>query len=66
MNASRRKKIEQIIDDLTDLIEQEQTAFDNLPESIQESTRGQLSEQSLDLMEEAKDSLSGALNPINI
>lgn len=62
MNAARRKQIEQIIDGLTDLIEQEQAAFDNLPESIQESARGQASEESIELMEEAKDSLSDALN----
>ena len=41
MNAKRRKRLDQIKDDLQVLIEDEQTAHDNLPDSIQESERGE-------------------------
>ena len=48
MNKQRRKEIEKIVNELQelmerlqDLAEQEQEAYDNLPESIQESERGE-------------------------
>ena len=48
MNKTRRRSIQQIIDHLTELKEhidllrdEEQEAYDNLPESLQESERGE-------------------------
>lgn len=48
MNKNRRKQLEQIVDALTDSREaldevhtEEQDAYDNMPEGLQESERGQ-------------------------
>lgn len=65
MNSERRKKIEIVKDKLTELksliepiMEEEQEAFDNLPESLQYSDRGEK-------MEEAINSLENSLNSID-
>jgi len=60
MNKSRRARIEiiiQQIEDITsdiDLIrEEEETAYDNLPESIQESNRGEIMSEAISDLEDA-------------
>lgn len=67
MNAHRRKEIKRIalqldalinmIDDIKSSIEglrdEEQDAFDNLPESLQESERGQTMQEAIDALDEA-------------
>lgn len=47
MNNARRKRLQQIcdkfveiVDGLREVLEEETTAFDNLPENLQESDRG--------------------------
>lgn len=61
MNNPRRKKIEETLENLAILremietiMEEEQEAYDNLPESLQEGTRGCA-------MQDAIDALDGAL-----
>jgi hypothetical protein len=51
MNKQRRKKLAEICDELTDLIVEEQEAFDNMPESIQLSERGEAFEEAVQAME---------------
>lgn len=65
MNANRRKRIGAIWDKIEDLkaelesiMEEEQECFDNLPESLQDSERG-------DKMQEAIDALENAANSID-
>lgn len=62
MNAKRRKKIQGICDELDVLMEEEQEAFDNLPESIQYSERGEVFEAAIEVMETAKDGLEAIID----
>lgn len=64
MNAARRKKIQKAIEMIADaraMLEEakdeEQDAFDNMPESIQYSERGETMEEYIDSLEEAISSL---------
>jgi hypothetical protein len=41
MNKARRKQLQSIIIQLNDVTTEEQEAYDNLPESIQDSAKGQ-------------------------
>lgn len=76
MNKQRRKKVEGVFDQLQAMIMEleeirdgEQDAFDNLPEGIQESERGEQMEEyisqmksAIDDMENAKSSLEEVFN----
>ena len=71
MNKQRRKeldtiyrKIEDLMQDLTTVCGDEQDAYDNLPESFQESERGETMYNAIDNMESALSSLSDALDYI--
>ena len=71
MNKQRREKIRQLktqIDliktdlkkassELFSILNEEQDAFDNMPEGLQSSYRGMCSEDAIDSMEEASDKL---------
>lgn len=71
MNKIRRKELARIVakletlealrleikEELEAVHEEEQEAFDNLPESLQESERGQQMQECLDAMENALDDL---------
>ena len=72
MNNKRRKAIEQIAVKLEDLKtefeflrDEEQEAFGNLPEGIQESERGEAMETIIYNMEEVLENLESALDGIN-
>lgn len=65
MNKNRRKEIESIIEELENLgsrieavKEEEDNAFDNMPESLQYSEKGELMEQNVEDLDEAFNSLS--------
>lgn len=65
MNNQRRneiqkaiEKLETIQDNIDFIAGEERDAFDNLPESIQESERGQKMEEAADTLEEVKDAIS--------
>ncbi len=66
MNEDRRKRIEKIIEQLDSLREEEQDAYDNLPESIQDSERGESMTDNVDNLEEAKSTLESILEHQNI
>ena len=68
MNNQRRKEISKIVstledvrDRLSDIVDEEQCAFDNMPESIQGSDRGCESEEAIDCLNDALDSIESAL-----
>lgn len=72
MNNKRRKAIEQIAVKLEDLKtefeflrDEEQEAFDNLPEGIQASERGEAMETIIYNMEEVLENLESALDGMN-
>mgnify|MGYP000448870495 CR=1 FL=1 len=71
MNKQRREKIgklkariqstqielKRLSGELSSILDEEQDAFDNMPEGLQSSYRGMCSEDSIDSMEEASDKL---------
>lgn len=59
MNAERRKKLDQIKGDLQVVIEDEQAAYDNLPDSIREGEKGDQMQTAIDSMQTALDELEG-------
>lgn len=68
MNNTRRKNIAAIIErieiinsDLEYIADEERMAFDNLPESIQYSERGESMEEAADELEEIRDELEDLL-----
>lgn len=72
MNSNRRKEIQAVLNELADLRSRveslqgdEQDAFDNTPESLQQSDRGQVSEGALSALDDALtgfDDIETALN----
>lgn len=68
MNKARRKWLEDIIgkleeqkDELYQLYEEEQEAYDNMPESLQESERGQIASEFVDSLETEYGSLEDVI-----
>lgn len=71
MNKQRREKIsklkirfqstqaelKQLSSELSSILNEEQDAFDNIPEGLQSSYRGMCSEDAIDSMEEASEKL---------
>lgn len=71
MNKERRFKISKIINDieniksnLQDVLSDEEFAFDNMPENLQCSMRGEESESAIECMNEAIDALDEALDQL--
>lgn len=72
MNKVRRKKLadilkqlEQLEDQLREVQGEEQNAFDNLPESIQNSGKGEKMEEAISAIESAIDYFLDAANEIS-
>jgi len=64
MNNERRKRIENLIKqfnilkrELQDILDDEQFSFDNMPENLQGSMRGMISEEAIEYLQEAIDTL---------
>ena len=71
MNATRRKQLEKIADkldelnaELESLRDDEQNAFDNMPESLQDSERGERMTTIIDYLDDATSSLSDTIDYI--
>ena len=69
MNNKRRREISKIVstledvrDRLSEVVDEEQIAFDNMPESIQGSDRGCDSEEAIGYLSDALDSVESALD----
>lgn len=62
MNKARRKKLEEAFNLIFEAVEEEQEAFDNLPESFQYSDKGQVMEENIGRLEEAKDAIEEIIN----
>lgn len=72
MNKSRRSRIDAIIEQaeslahyIDDIREEEEAAYYNLPESIQESERGELMYEAIDYLEDAISSLEEVTDYLN-
>ena len=60
MNKARKEKVKKIVDmletaksSLEDILDEEQTAYDNMPEGLQMSERGQVMEEAITDFEDA-------------
>ena len=76
MNKQRREKIKQLkarfqdiqtelkqaSSELSSILNEEQDAFDNMPEGLQSSYRGMCSEDAIDNMEEASEKLDEVID----
>tara|TARA_E500000318_G_scaffold112008_1_gene133321 strand:+ start:8482 stop:8706 length:225 start_codon:yes stop_codon:yes gene_type:complete len=72
MNNNRRKRITDITDKVKDLLgelvaieEEEREAFDNLPESIQYSEKGQTMEEAADTLQTFIDNVESEIEELN-
>lgn len=73
MNNTRRSQITDIMENLSslqtsieELLEEEQEAFDNLPEGIQDSERGEAIQAAIDNLEEAVSNCEELLNNLEM
>ena len=71
MNKARRKRLQEILNqievlqmDVDTVRDEEQDAYDNLPESIQYSERGEQMQEYADQIEEAYQSLQEAIDTL--
>lgn len=71
MNNQRRKCLQNIVDaletqkqEIESLTEEEQEAFDNMPEGIQYSERGEIMEENISELEDAASNLDDVINQI--
>lgn len=71
MNKSRRKKIEEIIEQLEalsleieEIRDEEDTAYENLPESMQNSEKGDKMMEATSNIDEAIDNISDAVSAL--
>ena len=69
MNKQRRKQIEGMIDKLdnikehiSDILDDEQNAFDNMPESIQQGERGYIMRVAIDFLDDAIGNIVDAID----
>lgn len=67
MNADRRKElsilseaVDDVISQLNDIVSDEQEYYDNMPESLQGSERGEMSNDAIQAMESAVSNLEDA------
>ena len=72
MNNERRKKIKKIISDLEsskmlleDVLVDEESSFDNMPEGLQYSEKGEASQEAIDLMNEAVEGFEEVIDNLN-
>lgn len=72
MNNKRRKEISKVIDTLTEisntlsiLAEEENEAFDNMPESLQDSSRGDDMQEWIDRLEGAQETIDGIIDELS-
>lgn len=73
MNKIRRKKLEEVrtlIEKVDGLLQEirddEQEAFDNLPEALQGGERGEAMEAAMDAMDEVLSDLEGVNEPLDV
>jgi hypothetical protein len=72
MNKQTRKEISKYINSLEDLkqdiesmLEDEETKFDNMPEGLQESERGEAIQNAIENLESASDAIGDAIDYLN-
>lgn len=73
MNKARRAKINSICEklaglqeELTTVTEEEQDAYDNMPEGIQEGEKGEAAQEALDGLEAAYDEIQSVIDNLEL
>lgn len=71
MNKVKRVRINKIVSELDLLLskvetlrDEEQYAFDNMPENLQDSSKGEILEEKIDQLDDATDYLSDAIESL--
>ena len=71
MNKNRRKaladiaaRLSSLLDELDSVIQEEQDAYDNMPESLQDGDRGQEMQSGLDDLGSIRDDVSNAVDSL--
>lgn len=59
-----KREITNISNGLSNVLANEENAFDNMPESLQSSIRGEISEEAIDIMYEIQDYLTDSIKEI--
>ena len=62
---STQTELKQLSSELSSILNDEQNAFDNMPEGLQSSYRGMCSEDAIDSMEEASEKLDEVIELLN-
>jgi len=72
MNAKQRKTLQGYVESLDEIkcaidemAEEEQDKYDNMPEGLQESERGEAMQEAIDNLESASSSLEEAIDYLN-
>lgn len=72
MNNARRKQINEAIDALDailtvieSILDDEQEAFNNTPESLQSSERGERAQEAINSLEYARDNITQSIDDLN-
>ena len=72
MNKERRQKIKKVISDLENIqtevanvLDDEETTYDNMPESLQSSINGMTSEEAINGLQEAMDNIETIVDALN-
>lgn len=72
MNNARRKQLQRIQDELRDIYErldilcdEEWEAYDNMPESLQDTERGEKSQNAIDTLESVRDQVLEAADELD-
>lgn len=72
MNAARRKRIEEVMSQLEplkelvdDILSEEQDAYENMPEGLKSSARGEAAENAVASLESASGQLEEVINELS-
>jgi len=72
VNDKRRKELNNIylelhcrVGQLDDLLNEEQDAYDNLPESLQNAEKGEQMQECIDALDQAKSELEAVMDTLN-
>lgn len=63
MNADRRKRLQALWDQIETIALEEEGAFFNLPDSLQQAPAGQLIESNYEALQEVVETIDGVLQP---
>ena len=65
MNQERRTKVQEALDIVMECLEEETTSLENLPESFQNSEKGEKMQEHIDNLQTAQDALEEVVNDGN-